>query len=74
MLEAIVTFAAEEAHKTSHTAFYVAGGLLALFAVVLSAIGITRHDFPRTKAASRAVIAIAAVLVAAAMVTAVTTA
>jgi hypothetical protein len=33
------------------TLFYVCGGLLAVFAVVISAIGISRHDsFPPSRA------------------------
>ncbi|HEX8105644.1 MAG TPA: hypothetical protein VF533_23715 [Solirubrobacteraceae bacterium] len=70
---ALVTFAsvAEEGAEPSKTPFYIAGGALALFAVLVSALGITQHDFPRTKGASRAVMALAALLVAAAMATAV---
>ncbi len=76
MLHAALTILAatsEHAEETSKTPFYLAGGLLALFAVLVGALGVVKHDFPRTKAASRLVIAVAAVLVALAMVTAVTT-
>jgi hypothetical protein len=68
---ALVTFAAEE---TSKTPYYVSAAALAAFAVVISAIGISRHEtFPATKAASRVVMLIAAVIVAATMVSAVLT-
>jgi hypothetical protein len=67
----LITFAAEE---TSKTPYYVAGVTLAVFAVVISAIGISRHEtFPPTKGASRAVMALAAILVAATMASAVLT-
>lgn len=44
--------------------FYVIGGLTALWAVVLAALGITRHSFPATSGATTVVIAISALLVA----------
>jgi plastocyanin len=46
------------------TVFYVIGGLTALWAVVLAALGITRHSFPSTDAATRLVMAVSFVLVA----------
>ena len=58
---ALVTFAAEEASKTP---YYVSAGVLAVFAVIISAIGIRRHDtFPSSQGAARGVMALAAVLV-----------
>jgi len=66
--------AAEAAAETSKTAFYVAGGALAVWAVVLAAIGLSRASFPPSFAAERGVQAFTALLVAAAMVTAVATA
>ena len=76
MLTALVILAAETAEKAepSKTAFYIAGGLLAAWAVVLSAIGLTQPDFPANEGAKRGVMALSALLVAAAMVTAVVTA
>ncbi len=68
----ILATASGHAEETSKTPFYLAGGLLALFAVLVGAVGVVKHDFPSTKGASRAVMAIAAVLVAFAMITAVT--
>ena len=75
MLQALVTFAqhAGEA-EASKTASYVAGSELAACAVIISAIGIRRHEtFPPSRGAMAAVIGLAAVLVAATMATAVIT-
>ena len=44
MLELLATFAAEGAEETSKTPFYIAGGAARVFALVLSAIGIRRHE------------------------------
>ena len=72
MLEATVLFAAEAAEHTSHTPFYVAGGALALWAVIVSAIGIRGHErWPSSPAVATAIMAISAVLVVAACATAV---
>jgi hypothetical protein len=74
VLTALITFAAEEGAEPSKTAFYIAGAVLVLFAVVISAIGITRiGTFPSSKGQARGVMALAALLVAAAMATAVLT-
>jgi hypothetical protein len=43
--------------------FYVAGGLLAVWALVVSFLGIVREDFPSTARATRLVGAISIVLV-----------
>ena len=51
----------------SKVPFYVAGGALALWAVVLAVIGITRPGFPGSKGGRRGVIAASALLVLAAM-------
>jgi hypothetical protein len=75
MLHAMLVLAAETAEKEpSKAAFYICGGLLAVWAVVLSGIGLSRPEFPGAVAAERGVIAISAVLVVAAMATAVITA
>ncbi len=66
--------AAEEAAEPSKTAFYVCGGLLALFAVLLALYGISRGSFPDNRTGERAVIGLAVALVAAAMIAAVVTA
>lgn len=75
MLHAMLVLAAETAEKeSSKAAFYIFGGLLAVWAVVLSGIGLRRPEFPGAIARERGVIAITAVLVAGAMATAVITA
>ena len=75
MLTALITFAAEEAAEPSKTLFYICGGALAVWAVVVSAIGIRAHEtFPATQSAFRGVITISIVLVVLAMGSAVITA
>jgi len=59
--------------ETSKTAFYVAGSVLAAWAVVVSIIGFTRHEFPGGRGAARGVMLLSAVLVAATMASAVLT-
>ena len=74
MLHALITFAATEGEESSKTAYYIAGGALAAFAVIISAIGISRHEnFPPNQGAARGIMALAAVLVALTMATAVLT-
>ena len=43
--------------------FYIAGGALAVWALVVSALGVMREDFPGTAGATRLVGAISIVLV-----------
>jgi hypothetical protein len=69
-----LVLAVEEEAEPSKTAFYVFGGLLAVWAVVLSAIGMSSATFPATTTAKRGVIALTAVFMVAAMATAVITA
>ena len=76
MLHAVVTVlaAAAEHEEPSKTPFYLAGAVLALFAVAVSAVGIKRHEtWPSSKNAARGLMALAAVLVAITMATAVIT-
>jgi hypothetical protein len=47
--------------------FYIAGGVLAAWALIVTAIGVTREDFPRTPGATRIVGAISVVLVVSAI-------
>ena len=54
-------------------AFHVVGSLLAIWAVVVSFLGITREGFPKTKTAERVVSVISIVLVVGAIGTAVYT-
>ena len=62
---------ASEGAEPSKTAFYVGGGVLALWAVVVSLIGLSRPDFPRTEGAARGVYGISTVLVLIAATTAI---
>ena len=74
MLATLIAFAAEEAEESSKVLFYVFGGLLAVWALVVSAIGIKAHEtFPSSQSASRAVMGISVVLILAAMASAVIT-
>lgn len=72
MLHALLVLAAEEA-ESSKTAFYLLGGLLAAWAVVLAAVGLTRPSFPATTTAARGVMALTAVLTVGATAAAVIT-
>ena len=74
MLLSVIIAAAEEAEESSKTLFYVCGSLLAVWAVVVSAIGIRAHEtFPPTKSAARTVMAISVGLIVLAMASAVIT-
>jgi hypothetical protein len=66
VLDALVTLAAEAAEEeSSKVAFYIAGSVLAVAAVIVSAVGIRSHaTFPPSRSGSRAVIGLFAVLVA----------
>jgi hypothetical protein len=70
----LVVLAAETAEESSKTAFYVCGGLLVVWAIVLSGLGMASATFPATVGAKRGVIALTVLLMAAAMATAVITA
>jgi hypothetical protein len=73
MVHALLVLAAEEA-EPSKTAFYICGGALAAWAVALGFVGLRSPDFPGGESGQRGVIGITAVLVVAAMATAVITA
>jgi hypothetical protein len=75
VLAALITFAATEGEESSKTVFYVCGGLLAAWALFVSAIGIKRHAiWPATDGAKRAVMGVSVLLIVAAMASAVLTA
>jgi plastocyanin len=59
---------------TEINAFHVVGALLAIWAVVLTALGVARHDFPGKGSGQKIVMAISAILVAGAIGTAIGTA
>jgi hypothetical protein len=74
MTVALTILAAVEKAEPDKTAFYVAGGLLVVFALAISAIGVRGAEtFPASKRARTGVCALAALLVAATMATAVLT-
>jgi hypothetical protein len=73
-LTALVLAAEAGGEETSKTVFYLFGGLLVLWAVVLSGLGMSSATFPATVGAKRGVIGLTALLMAAAMATAVITA
>jgi plastocyanin len=62
------------AGEKSKTPFYVAGGVLAGWAVLVSAMGLRQAEFPRTRGAARTVMGISVALVATAIAMAVVTA
>ena len=72
MLHGLLVLAAAE--EPSKVPFYLAGGLLAGWAVVLGAIGLSRPEFPGGLTGERGVITISVVLVVATMSMAVVTA
>ena len=75
MLNALIVFASTEGEESSKTLFFLAGGLLAVFAVVISVVGIRGiGSFPAGKAQTRGVIGIAALLVLFAAASAIITA
>ena len=73
MLHATLVLAAETAEK-SKVPFYICGGGLAAWAVIVGIIGITRPDFPTNQAGRNGVIMISVLLVLGATSTAVITA
>jgi hypothetical protein len=70
----LIAAVVEHSEEGSKTAFYVAAGALACWAVLLGAIGITRETFPPSAGAARVVMLISGLLMAATMATAVITA
>jgi hypothetical protein len=70
---AFLLAAAEGAEETSKTAFYVAGGALVVWALLVSVIGMRLPDFPARAALGRLAMLVGVVLVAGAMSTAVLT-
>jgi hypothetical protein len=67
----LIAFAAE---STSKLPFYVCGGLLVAWALLVSTFGIRAHDrFPGSQGARRGVMAISVLLILAAMASAVLT-
>ena len=65
MLHALtIVFAATEGHESSKALFYIVGGVLAVFAVLISALGLKRiGSFPSSTGQTRGVIGLAGLLV-----------
>jgi hypothetical protein len=61
------------ADEPSKVPFFIIGGALAVYAVILGTIGIQRPDFPSNMGGQRGVIALTAVIVVAAVATAILT-
>jgi hypothetical protein len=61
------------AATVSKVPFYIAGGALAVWAVVLATIGLQRPDFPYSSRGQRGVVAISATLVVIAIAMAIKT-
>lgn len=74
MLSTLLVLASAEGEETSKTAFYVAGSVLAGFAVLLSVLGMAKPDFPGSDGAARATMGVGAVLVLATLVAVLATA
>jgi hypothetical protein len=71
-MHALIAVAAAAESEPSKTPFYVCAGVLVLFAIVMTVVGTTRAgSFPATIGARRGVCALAALLVAATMASAV---
>jgi hypothetical protein len=65
-LLAAAEHAAEEHHK-SELPFFVAGGLLVTFAIIISVVGFKKPEFPANDQAARGVMALSVALVAGAL-------
>jgi hypothetical protein len=74
MVHALLVLAAAEAEEKSKVPFFICGGLLAGWAIVMFAVGMRSQTFPGGPSGQRGVIAVSVVLVVAAMATAVITA
>lgn len=74
MLPLLAAVVQQSAEHGSKTAFYIAGGGLACWAVLIGAIGVTRPAFPRGQGGARGVMLVSGVLMVATMATAVLTA
>jgi hypothetical protein len=75
LVQALITLAAEAVEEEpSKTPFYVLGGLLAVYAVAISFVGIRGYaSFPGSKGARSGIMALSVALVVATMASAVLT-
>jgi uncharacterized membrane protein (DUF485 family) len=68
----LISAAAEAVeHERSEVPFFICGGSLAAYAVLISVFGFRKPDFPATAVAARGVMMVGALLVAAAISTAI---
>jgi hypothetical protein len=74
MPTALITFAAEAGAEPNKTLFYICGGVLVIWAIAVSTLGIRAHDrFPSSAGAARGVMTVSILLVLLAMASAVIT-
>ena len=71
MLTLLATVAEHASHEGSKTAFYVAAGVLAGWAVLVGALGVARETFPPSEGTARLVMLVSGVLMVATMAAAV---
>jgi hypothetical protein len=69
----LIAAVVEHSEEGSKTAFYIAAGALACWAVLIGALGVTRETFPRSESVARVVMLVSGLLMLAAMATAVLT-
>jgi hypothetical protein len=74
LLSLITVLAAVEEEEPNKTLFYIAGALLVAFALIVGGLGVARHEsFPPSDGATKGLMALAALLVAFVMASAVIT-
>jgi len=74
MLATLLVFAQEVVEEEhDQTLFYILGGLAAVWAIVLFAVGMRSPSFPSSDAAQRGVMTLSVIIVAAAVASAVLT-
>jgi hypothetical protein len=70
-MDLLFLLAAAEEHHKSELPFFLAGGLLVAFAIVISVVGFKKPEFPPNEQAARGVMALSVALVAGALGTAI---
>jgi len=69
MIWSMILAAAEAVeHEKSEAPFFIAGGLLAAYAVIVSVVGMKSPDFPADPGTARGVMGLGVLLVVAAMI------
>ena len=69
----LIAAVVEHSEEGSKTAFYIAAGAFACWAVLLGVFGVMRETFPRAAGGSRGVMLVSGLLMVATMATAVIT-